>query len=282
MGFMQRFERSLENSTSDAFARVFGGALTPLEVEHALRRESGDKLQELPDGQLLSPNHFIVTLSPGDAQRFANDEATSPRVVSRHLDSYLYDQDWGVVGDVVVEFTEPDDLRDGQYRLMSECNDKVDARQLPRFISTRSTGPASNISPNATAFGNNGGNNHGDTDNTNGAGSDGIRGGGSGAQNNAGISHTAMLVDKESGNTLCVLSPGATLVGRGDDVVFRIPDTGVSRHHARIDWDGVTATITDLNSTNGTAVNGIRISQWQLSNNDEIIMGHTHFLIRIQ
>lgn len=77
MGFMQRFERSLENSTSDAFARVFGGALTPLEVEHALRRESGDKLQELPDGQLLSPNHFIVTLSPGDAQRFANDEATS-------------------------------------------------------------------------------------------------------------------------------------------------------------------------------------------------------------
>ena len=125
MGFMQRFERSLENSTSDAFARVFGGALTPLEVEHALRRESGDKLQELPDGQLLSPNHFIVTLSPGDAQRFANDEATSPRVVSRHLDSYLYDQDWGVVGDVVVEFTESDDLRDGQYRLMSECNDKV-------------------------------------------------------------------------------------------------------------------------------------------------------------
>jgi len=25
MGFMQRFERSLETSTSDAFARVFGG-----------------------------------------------------------------------------------------------------------------------------------------------------------------------------------------------------------------------------------------------------------------
>lgn len=69
MGFMQRFERSLENSTSDAFARVFGGALTPLEVEHALRRESGDKLQELPDGQLLSPNHFIVTLSPGGRRR---------------------------------------------------------------------------------------------------------------------------------------------------------------------------------------------------------------------
>ncbi|WQD13207.1 MAG: FHA domain-containing protein [Lawsonella clevelandensis] len=73
--------------------------------------------------------------------------------------------------------------------------------------------------------------------------------------------------------------PGTTLVGRGDDVDFRIPDTGVSRHHAKIEWNGAVATLTDLNSTNGTAVNGIRISQWQLANGDEIIMGHSHFII---
>ena len=260
MGFMQRFERSLETSTSDAFARVFGGALTPLEVENALRREAGDKLQELPDGQLLSPNHFLVTLSPSDFQRFADDEATSPRVVSRHLESYLYDQDWGVVGDVVVEFTKSDDLHAGQYRLMSECNDKVDARQLPRSIgSAANSAPASNIAPGQEAAAEP---SEEDED------AEGFR--------------AAMLLDKVTGTRLCMLSPGTTLVGRGDDVDFRIPDTGVSRHHAKIEWNGAVATLTDLNSTNGTAVNGIRISQWQLANGDEIIMGHSHFIIEIR
>lgn len=259
MGFMQRFERSLETSTADAFARVFGGALTPLEVENALRREAGDKLQELPDGQLLSPNHFLVSLSPSDFQRFAEDEATSPRVVSRHLDSYLYDQDWGVVGDVVVEFAESDDLRAGQYRLMSECNDKVDARQLPRSIGKNAnSGPASNITPVSAAAAEP---SEADAD------EDKLR--------------TAILLDKVTEMRLCVLNPGTTLVGRGDDVDFRVPDTGVSRHHAKIEWNGAVATLTDLNSTNGTAVNGIRISQWQLAHGDEIIMGHSHFIIDI-
>lgn len=255
---MQRFERSLETSAADAFARVFGGALTPLEMENALRREAGDKLQELPDGQLLSPNHFTVTLSSSDFQRFADNEATSPRVVSRHLDSYFYDQNWGVVGDVVVEFTSSQELHTGQYHLTSECNENVDARQLPRSLA-HSTTPATNITPDSEAA----------VESTDGA-------------SGAAGKYTATLVDKITGTCLYTLHPGTTTVGRGDDVDFRIPDTGVSRHHATIEWNGAVATITDLNSTNGTAVNGVRVSQWQLSNGDEIILGHSHILITIK
>lgn len=268
MGFMQRFERSLETSTADAFARVFGGELTPLEVENALRREAGDKLQELPDGQLLSPNHFVVTLSPSDAERFAADEATSPRVVSRHLDTYLYDQDWGVVGDVVVEFKQSDDLRSGQFRLTSSCDDEVDARDIPGRIG--GSAPASNV----------------DRDEDNPVTRDGYgieRDWEGAAPDGADGSYAvAVLMDKADESRKFVVNPGQTLIGRGNDVDMRVADTGISRHHATIDWNGSVATISDLNSTNGTSVNGIRISQWQLDDGDEIVMGHTHLILRIQ
>ncbi|HEY7052352.1 MAG TPA: FhaA domain-containing protein, partial [Mycobacterium sp.] len=42
MGFVQRIERKLEVTVGDAFARVFGGAIVPQEVEAALRREAAD------------------------------------------------------------------------------------------------------------------------------------------------------------------------------------------------------------------------------------------------
>lgn len=271
MGFMQRFERSLETSTADAFARVFGGELTPLEVEKALRREAGDKLQELPDGQLLAPNYYVVTLSPADAERFANDEATSPRVISRHLDSYLFDQDWGVIGDVVIEFEESAELHSGQFRLVSECDDRVDSSDQHDNFGNHYGGINEHQPPQQPQSG---------------VGALGQAGASNpGAAASGSVEHNdytvATLIDHDSGTRLFVLNPGETLIGRGDDVDFRIPDTGVSRHHATITWNGSTATLSDLKSTNGTAVNDIRISQWQLADGDVITMGHTRLTLRI-
>ena len=40
---------------------------------------------------------------------------------------------------------------------------------------------------------------------------------------------------------------------------MRLPDVGISRRHARLDFDGSQVVLTDLGSTNGTLVNGQRI-----------------------
>ena len=41
-GLVQRFERRLEATVDNAFARVFGGSIVPQEVEALLRREADD------------------------------------------------------------------------------------------------------------------------------------------------------------------------------------------------------------------------------------------------
>ena len=77
------------------------------------------------------------------------------------------------------------------------------------------------------------------------------------------------------------LSEGVHVIGRGQDSSFRLPDTGVSRRHLEIRWDGQTATLSDLGSTNGTTVNGNPVqAPWQLSDGDVIRVGHSSLVFR--
>ena len=79
------------------------------------------------------------------------------------------------------------------------------------------------------------------------------------------------------------LTEGAHVIGRGQDSAFRLPDTGVSRRHLEISWDGHHAMLTDLGSTNGTTVNGNPIQQpWQLNEGDVIRVGHSSLVFRTQ
>jgi hypothetical protein len=78
------------------------------------------------------------------------------------------------------------------------------------------------------------------------------------------------------------LTEGTHVIGRGQDSSFRLPDTGVSRRHIEISWDGQTATLSDLGSTNGTTVNGSPVQTWQLSDGDVIRVGHSSLVFRTQ
>ena len=93
---------------------------------------------------------------------------------------------------------------------------------------------------------------------------------------------TATLsLDDGSGRTYD-LTQGTHVIGRGQDSAFRLPDTGVSRRHLEISWDGQTATLSDLGSTNGTTVNGNPVQTWQLNDGDVVRVGHSSLVFRTQ
>jgi len=107
----------------------------------------------------------------------------------------------------------------------------------------------------------------------------GYGGYGQGGYGSAGNSVTLQL-DDGSGRTY-QLREGSNIVGRGQDAQFRLPDTGVSRRHLEIRWDGQSALLTDLNSTNGTTVNNAPVQEWQLADGDVIRLGHSEIIVRI-
>lgn len=73
-----------------------------------------------------------------------------------------------------------------------------------------------------------------------------------------------------------------TLIGRNPTTDITLLDEGISREHTLIAWDSGTRThtIEDLQSTNGTRVNGKRIRSATLEDGDEIQIGHTLFQFR--
>lgn len=90
----------------------------------------------------------------------------------------------------------------------------------------------------------------------------------------------SLLLQDGSSRTYLVRE-GSNIIGRSNDADFRLPDTGVSRQHAEITWDGHDAVLVDLQSTNGTTVNDTPIENWLLADGDVITMGHSHIEVRI-
>ncbi|HUR09670.1 MAG TPA: DUF3662 and FHA domain-containing protein [Nonomuraea sp.] len=92
----------------------------------------------------------------------------------------------------------------------------------------------------------------------------------------------ASLQLDDGSNRTYSLKQGGNVVGRGQDADFRLPDTGVSRRHLEITWDGQSATLADIGSTNGTTVNGTPVQTWQLADGDVIRVGHSSLVFRTQ
>lgn len=63
------------------------------------------------------------------------------------------------------------------------------------------------------------------------------------------------------------------VIGRGRKADLALAEATISRAHAAIGFDGECFFIEDLGSTNGTMVNGAKVSKQPLKSDDEIQMG---------
>ncbi|MFB3897227.1 MAG: HD domain-containing phosphohydrolase [bacterium] len=74
------------------------------------------------------------------------------------------------------------------------------------------------------------------------------------------------------------LNKDEIVIGRDITCLIRILDTRVSRNHCKIVRNKKEFELTDLNSKNGTMVNGTQIKTKRLSHSDIITIGHINFL----
>ncbi|MCW2779265.1 MAG: domain containing protein [Frankiales bacterium] len=77
-----------------------------------------------------------------------------------------------------------------------------------------------------------------------------------------------------------VLTGEVTVLGRGQEADVQVADTGVSRRHAQIVLEPGGARLQDLQSTNGTRVNGRRVSSTRLRDGDSVDVGATTLVYR--
>ncbi|MFN2478611.1 MAG: FhaA domain-containing protein, partial [Pseudonocardiaceae bacterium] len=219
-----------------------------------------------------APNRYTVTLGAADHDRLAGDEQRVIRMLKGCIQSHLAEQAWDIYGGLVVSLERSATLHTGQFRTSSSVD--------PDTSQPRSAGDRAMTQQPAPDYGQPAGYDFSDSRYV----QDGYQPGrGYTPANQASYPQlSASLTLDDGSDRYYQLTEGATVVGRGQDAQFRLPDTGVSRRHVEITWDGQTAMLTDLGSTNGTTVNGAPVQSWQLVDGDVVRVGQSRLVFRTQ
>jgi Domain of unknown function (DUF4388)/Inner membrane component of T3SS, cytoplasmic domain len=87
--------------------------------------------------------------------------------------------------------------------------------------------------------------------------------------------HVALrfLSGRHQGGVVVLEAGRALVLGRGPGVDLVLADDAVSRRHARVAADGDGVAVEDLGSTNGTYVNGARVTRARLGAGDRLLVG---------
>lgn len=85
-----------------------------------------------------------------------------------------------------------------------------------------------------------------------------------------------VMTGKDSGREF-EITKATMVIGRGEDADIVITDSSASRRHAVVIFRNLEFRIRDLDSSNGTFLNGSEVKEYALRNGDKIIVGDTMF-----
>jgi hypothetical protein len=217
LGFLDKFEKSLEKKVTGLFSKTFKSSLEPVEIASAIKQEMDAKASILSRERILVPNSYLVQLSPQDYDRL-NDLGESlleelTELCSEHAKKQRFQ-----FGEVLeISLAQDASLALGQLSVVARSK-KLEIAWVPVLEV-------------------------------------------------AGVGHS--------------LVASRTTVGRDSTADIQIGDNGLSRKHFEILWDGSSAVLRDLGSTNGVKVNGIKIDQVVLQNGTAFSAGRTNFLFNV-
>ena len=238
MSLLDRFEQRIDSLVNGAFAKAFKAEVQPVEIAAALEREISDRAAVVSRERTVVPNSFTVDLALVDFERLSVHDSTLRSELADLVREFCDEQGYSLPGPVEVAFTEDDELDTGVFRVRS---------QTKAAVVITNNGPGRVAAPDSPAL------THART-----------------VQVKGTDPNPRLVIDGRSYPLLQL----TTRIGRGTDVDIRIDDPGVSRHHAEITL-GTDVTLRDLDSTNGTYVDGVAVRVTALYDGAEVRLGTT-------
>jgi Protein of unknown function (DUF3662)/Inner membrane component of T3SS, cytoplasmic domain len=272
VGVLSRFERKLGGMVEGVFARAFKSEVQPVEVAAALQRELDDQAAVVGRDRTLVPNHFVVELGDHDHDRLAPYERPLTDELAAMVREHADDQRYSFVGPVRVELERVHPLDTGVFRIRSDVAPGREGGQQPPDLpplppppprqSARPVAAPLGVRPEALfELGR-------EPDETN----------VTTAIPRLAAAPSFGRIQVREGKAASYdfeLKHKITVIGRGTDTDIRLTDHAVSRRHAEIRIANGATMLNDLQSTNGTTVNGVTVTTMALSDGDEIRIGET-------
>jgi hypothetical protein len=230
------------------------GPMQPVEVARALVREMDDK-RRVSVSRVYAPNVFAVNLGSADFEETAPLQSALARELEEHIQELAKEKGFSLIGRPAVSFVEDQALEAGAIRIGSSFNAAVeDAARIGGGEETGagSTNKLQRIDRTAI-FGKKGPD----------------------FQQPAGL-YLTVVQGPDTGKIFSLShehEQQCFTIGRKMTNNIYLTDINASREHARIEWQDGELFIKNLQSRNGTFVNGERIEERQIGSGDQIQIG---------
>lgn len=247
------------------FRSPFKSSIRPIHIGRRLIREIDSGRATGPDGTKTSPNQFTVVLGESDRQALGDLEKALIGELVDAAKQYADDEGFVLSGEVSVSIVTDTSLKPGKFEVRAEF--KADgglssvggseAASIPNVPASVAVPPV--VTPPTVA-------------------TPSIPPVPVPAAAPPAPEKKAVLVLGDG--TKVAVKPGVLSIGRSAESSVPLNDTNVSRRHAEIRSRGEGARIewylVDVGSTNGTMLNGVKISgEQKLKNGDALMFGGT-------
>ena len=247
MSLFRSLEQRVGGLVEGVFGRAFRSGVQPVEVARKLAKEMDDH-RTISVHRVYVPNEYTVYLNPSDREQFAGYEEQMRMDLAEYLVEHARREGYSIAARPAVLLETEPDLQVGMFGIAVATHepDPRPAAAAPAAAPSVPD-PLPPLPPAASAtmvY----------------------------APAQPETAEEAVLTWAGGSHRL---TSSSTVIGRSSECQIALDDANVSRRHAEIRRIGEAYSLVDLGSTNGTEVNGQRITETSLMNGDVIGVGTT-------
>ncbi len=245
MSILSDFEDRVARGVEGMFAGVFRAPVQPAELARACAKEM-DRRKKLGVGKVYAPTLYSVLLSPADGDTLGGFADTLGGELETYLTSYARERDYELATKPRVRFLVDDGLKLGRFEVIGELMsaDEIASELGPEpvaddtFFNPDAEEPAP-VVPSASGIA---------------------------TVTVSGVEHDVALAGER------------LVIGRLKACDICLADANASREHAALEREGAGWAVVDLESTNGTLLNGAPVRRERLRDGDVITIGITELI----
>lgn len=249
MNVLRSIEQKIEGLFEGLFGRAFRTNVQPVELARKLVKEMEDH-RTVSVSRVYVPNEYTVYLSTADREQFSDYEGQLKVELQEYLAEHARREGYVLLTPPVVQLETDDDLAIGEFGIATRM------AQAPKGKRGEQPAEAQQFEPGATMV----------------------------YKPVSPLTEDGPPADVALAQEIVTLSVGGkrhevdkrrVVIGRSKDCEVQITDPNASRRHAELRQEGAAYWLIDLDSTNGTSVNGSRTARAKLDSGDVITIGGT-------
>jgi hypothetical protein len=247
---LRSIEQKIEGLFEGLFGRAFRTNVQPVELARKLVKEMEDH-RTVSVSRVYVPNEYTVYLSTVDREQFADYESSLRVELQEYLAEHARREGYVLLTPPTVLMETDDDLSMGEFGIATRMVQSGKAAQAPAAAPAVEPGATMVYRPRTPLS------------------ADGPP---------ADVALAQEIVTLTVGGKRREVTSRRVVIGRSKDCDVQLADPNASRRHAELRQEGSAYWLIDLDSTNGSNVNGRRVARSKLESGDVITIGSTELL----